>query len=81
MCCSNIRLDNVRRVRTVACIIKANTIIIYDVGVVNYAINSGVTIYDIGVVNYATNSGVVFFSAKNIGLRRQRRIYDAVGLS
>ena len=33
-----------------ACIIKANTIVIYDVGVVNYATNSGVTIYDASVV-------------------------------
>ena len=38
-------------VRTsVACIVKANTIVIYDVGVVNYATNSGVTVYDAGVV-------------------------------
>ena len=41
-----------------ACIIKANTIVIYDVVVVNYATNSGVTIYD---------ASVVFFQPKILG--------------
>ena len=41
-----------------ACIIKAYTLVIYDVGVVNYATNSGVTIYD---------ASVVFFQPKILG--------------
>ena len=33
-----------------ACIIKANTIVIYDFSVVNYATNSGVTMYAASVI-------------------------------
>ena len=40
--------------------IKASTIVIYDVGVVNYATNSGVTIFDPRVVN--TMLASYFFS-------------------
>ena len=39
------------RPKPVACIIKANTIVIYNVGVVNNATNSGVAIYDASVIN------------------------------
>ena len=62
-----------------ACIIKANTIVIYDVGVVNYATNSGVTIYDASVVFFqpkilGNDASVVFTTLKDFHNSEQ---YDA----